>query len=210
MIHNARPHLVVLQGGLSEEPLDDELAEAAWRGDAAAARRLFDRHGPAVRRLLASALCDSLPVDELTHGVFLSFFARRGRERIATMPEHELLSLAARAALEELQSRAPSPRRRIPSGTWGSDGEAAIEDLDADLADVDRALRGLAPEVRVAFALHYVEGFTETQVARAMKWSLVATRRRVEQARVQVWQVVSSNPLLGKHVGVGHAGEGSA
>jgi RNA polymerase sigma-70 factor (ECF subfamily) len=177
---------------------DAELVEALRAGDTDAPNLLWERHSPAVKRLLARALGPSMDIDDLTQEVFLRVFVRLPVLRNPAALRAFTLSVAANVLKRELRRRWVS-RWVILSGT------GTLPDLEGESDDLEarQALRRcyaifdtLAANERIAFILRYMEGMTADEVAATLSVSVRTAKRWVSRAAAKIAEKVALEPGL--------------
>ena len=182
-------------------PLEDlEVAARCARGDRAAQRHLFDREVDRVHATLYRILGPSRELEDLVQDTFLEVFRSiagyRGEAKLATwisrVTAHVAYGYLARkrpaaACLEAV----PEPEAAAPP----SDEQAA---LHRAMRRVHELLADLDPTVRLAFCLHVLDGNSLTEVAAAMRATVVATKSRVWRARRRLRRDPAVIAILGE------------
>jgi RNA polymerase sigma-70 factor, ECF subfamily len=197
-----RPHYGYMgRTSPAARPLDDlEVAARCARGDRAAQRHLFDREVDRVHATLYRVLGPSRESEDLVQDVFLEVFrsiaSYRGDARLATWISRVTAHVAyghmakKRPAAARLES-VPEPESPEPP----SDQQAAVRRA---MRRVHELLGDLDPKVRLAFCLHVLDGQPLTEVAAAMRATLVATKSRVWRARRQLRRDPAVRAILGE------------
>jgi RNA polymerase sigma-70 factor (ECF subfamily) len=166
---------------------DEAVALACAGGDAAAIALLFDRFQRRVAAYVARLTGRAAEVDDLVQATFLE--VARGRARFEAARGGVttwLFSVATnvvrhhrRATSRWLRLRAAFARVAEPGGP-----DLAREvDARMQLARAERALAGLAHELREAFVLCELEGFSAADAAAVVGASEAAVWKRVSKAR---------------------------
>jgi RNA polymerase sigma-70 factor (ECF subfamily) len=165
--------------------IDADLAARCAAGDRVAQRELFEREIDRVHATLYRLLGPCRDLEDLTQEAFLEIFRSlatfRGEARLATW----LSRITAHVAYRYLSTRKPptawleaveEPASPVASAERSMLARDAVRRLYEILTELD-------PVVRLAFALHVLEGHTLEQVSDFMQSSLVATKSRVWRAR---------------------------
>ncbi len=182
-------------------PLDDlEVAARCARGDRAAQRHLFDREVDRVHATLYRILGPTREVEDLVQDVFLEVFRSvatyRGEAKLSTW----IARVSAHVAYGYLSRKRPVAARleSVPE----PEASAPLSDQQAALSRamhrVHELLGDLDPKVRLAFCLHVFDGQPLTEVAAAMRATLVATKSRVWRARRQLRRDPAVSAILGE------------
>jgi RNA polymerase sigma factor (sigma-70 family) len=140
---------------------------------------LYERYGPMVLRRCRFLLREEDQALDTTHDVFVQLLRHRERLR-GDHPSSLLFTIATRLCLNRLRSRRSDPE--LP-------GDEMLErivhhaDLDAPLL-LDRLFRRHPESTRTMAVLHYVDGMTLAQVARACGLSVSGVRKRLRALRL--------------------------
>ncbi len=164
---------------------DLDFAARCASGDRGAQRELFDREVDRVHATLYRLLGPNRELEDLTQEAFLEIFrslsSYRGDAKLSTW----LSRVTAHVAFRHLAKKRPpmiwleaveeptSPD--APAERW-----ALARDVMRRLYEI---LAELDPKVRLAFALHVLEGHSLEEVSDIMQSTLVATKSRVWRAR---------------------------
>lgn len=164
----------------------DEVARAQ-RGDAAAFRRLFERHAPPVRRFLGDMLRDDAAADEATQETFVRAHARLPSLRECEKLQTWLFGIARLVALEELRARRRHPIASEPESDPRVDAALSPEGLliarEADQL-FGAALETLEEERRAALLLRLDHGLDYAEVGAVMGWSPAKVKNEIHRARL--------------------------
>jgi len=164
----------------------DEVARAA-RGDAAAFRRLFERHAPPVRRFLGDMLRDDSAADEAAQETFVRAHARLPTLRDCDKLSTWLFGIARLVALEELRARRRHPVAAPPESDARVDSTLSPEGLliarEADRL-LGSALEALEEERRAALLLRLDHGLDYAEVGAVMGWSPAKVKNEIHRARL--------------------------
>jgi RNA polymerase sigma-70 factor (ECF subfamily) len=169
---------------------DAELCRRTRLGDAEAFHVIFQRHGPAVRRFLASALRDDADSDEALQETFV-----RAHARMAALNEPDrlrwwLLGIARIVALDAHSWRRRQAEREEEHDRAGvveldPTPEAVLLDAEAERV-LAREIDGLLPHRRAALMLRVDHGLGYPQIAETMGWPLQKVKNEIHRARLQI------------------------
>lgn len=179
--------------GSEDEPPDEALIERVSRGELGALGVLFDRHSPAVRRVIARLGVQASDVDDVVQATFLDVLdaavrfdgrasgkawllglavmhVRRSRRSIAR--------LAARAAAWALEPRRP-PTTPEELASLGEEGRRAA-----------RAFEALSAKKREVLVLVTFEGLSGEEVATSLGVPVATVWTRLHHARRELMEAV--------------------
>lgn len=164
--------------------LDQALALRCVRGDEEARRALFRAHRERVHVVLYRVLGSNREMEDLAQEAFAEIFASlggyRGEASLATWIDR----ITTRVAYRWLRRRGPRAVHlevvREPVAPDDPERSAWLREVARRLYAV---LDGLDPKLRIAYALHVIDGRPLREVAALMESSLVATKTRVFRAR---------------------------
>ncbi|HEX9298268.1 MAG TPA: sigma-70 family RNA polymerase sigma factor [Polyangiaceae bacterium] len=179
--------------------LDDAaLAVAAAAGDPDAHAAIWDRYSALVRRILVRGIGGGSDVEDLVQDVFMRFYSSRKLLRDPDALRSFLFGIAIRAAATELRGRRIRSWLRLTRHGVVDDVEAPETDPNARLAVVRlyAILDGLNAKSRLAFVLHFIEGWELSQVAAAFDVSLATIKRRLSRAYMHVALRAQNDDLL--------------
>lgn len=175
----------------AEDPSDASLVERAIDGDRWAMEALYRRHVRRVTNAVTRMIGRTADADDAVQEAFLVAFTRLPELRDPAAFRGWLSCIAVNEVRGRLRKR-----RWLRFFTADDDGddaslaslasEDASPEVRAELARVDTVLRGLAPELRIAWTLRYVEGWELTEVASAVDCSLATAKRRIAAAKERV------------------------
>jgi RNA polymerase sigma-70 factor (ECF subfamily) len=169
------------------EPVDRDLVQRAARGDAAAFRRLFDRHAPPVCRFLGDLLRDDAAADEATQETFVRAHARLSALRESGKLATWLFGIARLVALEEVRARRRHPVAPPPDSDGSVDCALSPEGLlmarEADQL-LGSALEELDEERRAALLLRVDHGLDYAEVGAVMGWAPAKVKNEIHRARL--------------------------
>lgn len=177
---------------------DGELIQALARKDGAAAREVWRRFAPLVRRIVLRTLGPTAEVDDVCQDVFIALFEGASALREPAAAKAFVISIATFRVRYHLRWR--RIRRWL---SFSDDAEAldrriehpngeAREAIDRFFGILDR----LNASDRVAFTLRYVEEMELTDVAAAMDVSVATVKRRVSHAWGRLEKLVAADPEL--------------
>jgi RNA polymerase sigma-70 factor (ECF subfamily) len=182
------------------EPTDEDLVRRVRAGDEAAARRLFERHLPALRAKARSRLPASLRgrvaesdvIQQAYLAAFLAIgdFEDRGDGSFAAWVRKILEHRIDNEVRDGITAAKRDARReiRIPTGTHGAgparDQPSPSEELvaDEDAARVRAARQRLSDDHRTVVALVHDEGLTLAAAGARMGRSAEAARKLYSRA----------------------------
>lgn len=169
---------------------DEELLEAAARGDRDAFGRFVDRHQAAVFRLLRASASSEADAEDALQEAFLAAWRSAGTYRGGGSGRGWILTVARNALRRAHRRRVGEPASFEPlealgvQAGWGDDG-AALESLARrDL--LRRALGRLGPEDREILVLRELEGLPGMEVADMLDLTLAAMKSRLHRARLRL------------------------
>lgn len=175
---------------------DDELVDAACRGETTAFECLVLRHRAAVGRVVARFFGDPADIDDVSQEAFVRAYSRLGRKNPDSPFRFWLLRVAANCALDLLRQR--TRRATRPVGKLDADEADWIErHMASDSVERHRELERareareilekvstqIAPKDRLVLYLMVVEEMSVDEVARMMGWSKSLVKVRAFRAR---------------------------
>jgi RNA polymerase sigma-70 factor (ECF subfamily) len=177
---------------------DEELVLRLIAGETDAARDVWLRFSPMVRRVLRRSLSADSDVDDLIQDVFAVLFSKIGRLRDPKAFRGFVLSVTLLEVRRELRRRYFRRRFGPEREPLGDDGRVVHPDPEAReaLVKLSGILGGINPRDRAAFTLRFVEGLELTQVSDAMGVSLSTTKRCLRRAWSRVKIRVERDPAL--------------
>jgi RNA polymerase sigma-70 factor (ECF subfamily) len=186
-----------------------ELVEALRAQEPWAARALWDRYSPGVRRLMARALGPREDVEDLVQEVFLRVFLRVHTLREATALREFVTSVAIHVLKWALRRR--WVRRKVTLSATGVMPEVVTPGVDAEardaLARCYTILDNLSANERAAFVLRYMEEMTMDEVAGALRVSLSTAKRQLKRAVAKVGRIIGNDEGLRSYF-TGEGGHG--
>jgi RNA polymerase sigma-70 factor (ECF subfamily) len=202
------PRPILVSSEPAEEVDDVTLAADAAKGDPAAHAAIWDRYSPLVRRILVRGLGPGSEVEDQLQEVFLRFYRNRTLLRDHAALRSFLFGITLRVAASELRSRHIRSWLRLTKDGVLDDQEAAPTD-DPDAREAVKRLYAILDRLnaksRLAFVLHYVDGWELTEVAEAFGVSLATVKRRLARTSVRVFAGAQADNLLVHFLGDGDA-----
>lgn len=177
-------------------PRSDEavLVSRARAGDRQAFEALVVREMPAIIRLLGRLVGHDADLPELANDVLLLGWKRLHASEEALRLGAFFAGVCVNVARNHLRSR-----RRRRWLVFGAEADAALperqgprEALDATYAVLER----LDEELRLAFALRFIDGRELTEVAVLLGVSLATAKRRLQSAEQAFVQHAKAHPAL--------------
>ena len=187
----------LLRGAVPVEP-DRELARRCAAGDRAAQNELFDREVEGIHATLYRVLGPHRDHEDLVQEAFLEVFRSivgyRGEAQLSTW----IARVTARVAFRYLAKKPPAAAALELVPELASAGPPADRQVlvRRSVRRLYELLEELDPKVRLAFALHVLEGYSEAEVAALMESSRVATKSRIWRARQRLRQDPAVKALL--------------
>lgn len=184
-----------------------ELSDAALAGELQArspdaARLVWQRYSPMVRRMLARALGPERDVEDSLQEVFLCLFNKVPELRNPAALRAFIVSIAIRTLRHEIR------RRKLRS--WlRLDGNVAVEDVRAINPDPDARealirfyslLDRINTRDRSVFVLHVIEGMDMEAIAEALEVSVPTVRRCLTRARERISLLAGRDSTLVDYV----------
>jgi RNA polymerase sigma-70 factor (ECF subfamily) len=193
----ADPGPVLLAKEADASLTDAALAKAAIAGDPGAHAAIWDRYSPLVRRLLLRGIGRN-EVEDLVQEVFLRFHTHRKQLREPEALRSFLCGITVRVAGSELRSRRVRSWLKLTRDGVLHDFEAPTADQNARRAvrRLYAILDGLNPKSRLAFVLHFIEGWELVDVAATFEVSLATIKRRLSRAYLHVFARAQADDLL--------------
>ncbi len=178
-------HTVLLQS--ADAASDAQLVARAIEGDRWGREMLYRRHASYLLAIAARLLGNRNEGEEVVQDTFVTAF-----EQLSTLREPAALrGWLAQIAISQVRRRMRRGRlMRVLGLDRGADDAtlAALAspgtnpDQRAELALIDRAMRGMTSNVRIAWMLRMVEGLELAEVASACGCSLATVKRRIAAA----------------------------
>ena len=153
------------------------------------ARRLVDTYGNLAMRLAYTYLGSRQDAEDVSQDVLCKLICR---QRPFESPEHEkawVIRCTANACKDELRSAARSRNVALTAAGEVADQSPQVEELveKSELPGrVTAAVMRLSPPYREAVYLHYYEGMSIRQIARATGATEAAVTKRLSRARAEL------------------------
>ncbi len=179
----------------SAEIPDGDLVRRACAGDRGAEDDLYRRHASAIHRLVNRLLGSPQDAEDVMHDAFVQAFEKLDKLREPEAFRGWLRQIAVirvrrvirrrrlQRALGLLPAREDGGLERLAART-------ASPQVRAELAVVDRVLRQLSADERIAWTLRVVEGYKLEEVAELAGCSLATAKRRIAAAQRRMDAVV--------------------
>ena len=178
-------HTVILQS--ADAASDAQLVARAIEGDRWGREMLYRRHATYLLAIAARLLGNRNEGEEVVQDTFVTAF-----EQLSTLREPAALrGWLAQIAVSQVRRRMRRGRlmrvlgldRGADDATLGALAAPGTNpDQRAELALIDRAMRGMNANVRIAWMLRMVEGLELAEVASACGCSLATAKRRIAAA----------------------------
>ncbi len=175
---------------------DGELVTRSLQGDRWSRDALYRRHAPYLLAISVRLLSDHREGEEVVQDTFVRAF-----EQLGSLHDPEALrAWLARIAVSLVRRRLRRGRLLRSLGLDRSPDDASLAALAApvlrpddraELALVDRMLRRVAADLRIAWMLRRVEGLPLAEVANLCACSLATAKRRVAAVDAEVGRYVS-------------------
>lgn len=165
---------VVVRSPVTSSPDDDELAA-----------RLFERHGPAVRRYLRRLTGHAEVANDLTQDVYLRVVRSAGNYEPREREQAWLFRIARHVFLDHRKERSRRPQPEEASV------ENAAAPAQAIRIDLDAALERLDATDRDAFLLCEVGGLRYDEIASQLGLTVASVRSRIYRARLKLREMVT-------------------
>lgn len=163
---------------------DADLVRALVAGHPGAPAALFDRHAPHVRQVLARIMGLDPELPDLLHEVFARALRNIGSIQDGARLRAWLTAIAVNTARGCIRGR--RQRRWLLFPGTDQVPEPATPAASAEMRQAMRCtyevLGRMTPDLRIAFALRYIQGMELTDVAEACDVSLATIKRRLRRA----------------------------
>ncbi len=174
---------------------DERIIEGVGRGDPAAGRALYDRHGRLVHRMVWRLLGADLEHEDVVHQTFVNVLTCIGQVRNPASLGSWIAGVTVNTVRKELRSRG---YRRILELVDEERGVSA--GADPAVRSLYAAMGRLATDDRIAFTLHHVEGQSLPEVAAMTGCSLATVKRRIARARERLAHDIEKDSRLAASV----------
>jgi RNA polymerase sigma-70 factor (ECF subfamily) len=178
-------------------PRAAELDEAtlvvrAQEGDPNAFEVLARRHQAALYRVAVRVLGDRGEAEDALQEALIDAWRRIDRFRTDSSFATWMYRIVTNRCLDLLRKRRPVPVEQLDDHRPAPDDPERAAELDAGLAALGRALRGLPDELRVCWVLRELEGLGYADIAQITGASEDAVRGRIHRARVRLAEVMAA------------------
>jgi RNA polymerase sigma-70 factor, ECF subfamily len=179
-------------------PDDSALVRALKVGHPGAPAALFDRHAAHVQRILLNVMGVDQELADLLHEVFA-----RALAGVSKLKDHRrlgswLTSIAINTARGCIRAR--TRRRWLRFWVREQQTRPAVEGVSPEVRQALRAtylvLERLPADLRIPFALRFVQGMELSDVAAACGVSLATIKRRLNRAEKRFIALARSQPAL--------------
>jgi len=174
---------------------DEELVGRARSGDRWAEDALYRKHVQAVAGVVTRLLRSQQDVDDVVQDAFLTALEKIDRLRDPAAFRSWLMSIAVVRVRRVIRRRRLQRMLGLDRGTDEATLDALADasapaDVRMDLALIDRVLRELPTEQRIAWSLRYGEGHRPDDVAAECGCSPATVKRRIAAAHRRIEAVV--------------------
>ena len=178
-------HTILLQS--SDGASDAQLVARAIEGDRWGREMLYRRHATYLLAIAARLLGNRGDGEEIVQDTFVTAFEQLGTLREPAALRGWLAQIAV--SLVRRRMRRGRLMRALGLDRGADDATLAAlaapgtrADQRAELALIDKAMRGMSANVRIAWMLRMVEGLELAEVASACGCSLATAKRRIAAA----------------------------
>ncbi len=206
-LHDSRPGHAKVEA-LAARLDDVSLVGAIRRGDRAATAELFDRHAPRVRRTLLRVLGHDADLADHVQDVFTRALGEIDKLRDPDRLSSWLTSIAVFVARGTIRKRTRwrwlrfAPPEEIPEVAAAVADETVSEELRATYA----VLEEMDADLRIAFALRFMDGMELKEAAVACDVSLATIKRRLKRAEEDFVFRAEKKPALAERLERGRRG----
>lgn len=175
------------QPGVSGEsaPSDADLVLRALEGDAVAPAQLYQRHGRDIYDTLLRLFRNESDAADALHDAFVIALEQLHQLKNPARFRPWVLRTAIRAFYKK--ARRQKWLSRFVNQPHAMDIAAtASPETQAEVERLFEVLEGVPAKARVAWSLHYVEGYSLPETALACDCSLATVKRRIASAQVVV------------------------
>ncbi len=167
-------------------PVDDDaiLVAEANDGDREAFERLVERHQNRVFRLAGRFFRHREDVEEAAQDTFLTAWTKLGTYKAKAPFEHWLTRVCLNTCYMRLRREKPQERLPAEIGSEAGDPNARL--------DAERLLARLEPRDRFILQLLHGEGWSTTEIAAQLGWTVSNVKVRAFRARRRLRQLVEA------------------
>ena len=189
----------VVQPCGQENPVDDAMLFQQWLdGHPHAARTMWQRFAPMVRRMLRRSLGSDVTIEDLEQEVFLSLFQRAHLLREPKALKAFVISITTRTLCREFRGRWLGRTLRWQFAY--AEANTLTVHPDPESREGLRQLGGILDRFndqdRRAFVLYCMEGMALEDVAAALHVSLATAKRRLSRVRNRVMLMARRDDAL--------------
>jgi RNA polymerase sigma-70 factor (ECF subfamily) len=171
--------------------IDAPLLLRVQKGDGAAFRAIFERHGPGVRRYLGDLLRDDAAADEATQETFVRAYDSLSSLREAARLQSWLFGIARNVFLEHCRARKESQRLLAePDEESEPIDDAPTPDTVLLHEEADRVLTEALTHVgeprKSALLLRLDHGLSYEDISAVMGWPVSKVKNEIHRARLQL------------------------
>ena len=172
---------------VSEAISDEELVRRALAGDRWGREMLYRRHAGSLLAMTVRLLANRGEAEEIVQDTFVTAFEQLGTLREPGAVRGWLGQIAVNLVRRRFRRGRLMRFLGLDRGADDATLEALADpgvstDQRAELALVDRLLRGMKPALRLAWMLRRVEGLELGEVASLCECSLATVKRRIAEA----------------------------
>ena len=172
---------------VSEAISDEELVRRALAGDRWGREMLYRRHAGSLLAMTVRLLANRGEAEEVVQDTFVTAFEQLGTLREPGAVRGWLGQIAVNLVRRRLRRGRLMRFLGLDRGADDATLEALADpgvstDQRAELALVDRLLRGMKPALRLAWMLRRVDGLELGEVASLCDCSLATVKRRIAEA----------------------------
>ena len=180
---------------VSEAVSDEELVRRALAGERWGREMLYRRHAGSLLAMTVRLLANRGEAEEVVQDTFVTAFEQLGTLRDPAAVRGWLGQIAVNLVRRRFRrgrlTRFLGLDRGADDATLEALADPAVStDQRAELALVDRMLRGMKPALRLAWMLRRVDGLELGEVASLCDCSLATVKRRIAEA----------DAIVGRHV----------
>lgn len=170
--------------------LDEQtLVVRAQEGDARSFEVLARRHQARLYRLAARVMGDATEAEDALQEALLDAWRRIGAFRQDAAFSTWMYRIVTNRCAGMLRRRGPVPVDELAE-TAAADSPERTAEVDAGMAALGRAVRGLRDDLRICWVLRELEGLGYAEIAEITGASEDAVRGRIHRARVQLSEVM--------------------
>jgi RNA polymerase sigma-70 factor, ECF subfamily len=177
---------------------DDELVEAARRGEMRAKDSLVQRYSRMVLRIASRLAGRGGGAQDVVQDVFLHAFANLDKLNTPEAFQFWIAKMTVHLAARSRRNRATHLRwegaRSSSSVSFCALATSAPPDVEVELSEIRREVDKLPPRHRTAFLLRRVDGMTLAEIAFAMGASLASVKRWVGRSEIALLRAIAVPP----------------